>query len=48
VDSRLDDAALWREIETLLRQGKKIHAIKLLRDHTGMSLAQAKTTVERR
>jgi large subunit ribosomal protein L7/L12 len=42
-----DDAELRRQIEVLLRQKSKIHAIKLLRDQRPMSLRDAKTEVER-
>jgi large subunit ribosomal protein L7/L12 len=43
----LDDAELRRQIEALLRDRGKIHAIKLLRDQRPMSLRDAKTEVER-
>ncbi|MGC9670471.1 ribosomal protein L7/L12 [Planosporangium sp. 12N6] len=43
----LDDAALRREIEALLRQRKKIRAVKVLRDHRPLlSLVEAKRAVE--
>jgi len=35
------------EVRTLARQGRKIEAIKLLRQHTRISLKEAKKTVER-
>ncbi len=34
------------DVEALLRQGKKIHAIKLYRQQTGMGLKDAKDAVE--
>jgi ribosomal protein L7/L12 len=34
-------------IQQLIAQGKKIHAIKELREHTGLGLKQAKDTVDR-
>lgn len=34
------------EIMTLLRQGKKIEAIKVLRERTGVGLAEAKQTID--
>jgi large subunit ribosomal protein L7/L12 len=43
----VDPEALRREIAALLRQGKKIQAIKLLREAAPLSLAEAKTAVER-
>ena len=43
----VDPQALRWEIEALLRQGRKIQAIKLLREHTEMDLRRAKETVER-
>jgi len=41
-DERIDD----EEIRMLLRQDRKIEAIKLVRDRTGFSLADAKDAVE--
>ncbi|MFJ9853537.1 hypothetical protein [Streptomyces sp. NPDC101150] len=38
----------FKEIDALLAQGKKIHAIKLHREATGSGLAEAKEAVERR
>lgn len=35
-----------REAKEILRQGKKINAIKLVRESTGMDLATAKDLVE--
>jgi ribosomal protein L7/L12 len=35
------------QIEALARDGKKIHAIKLLRQASGLGLAEAKEAVER-
>ncbi|WP_063046734.1 ribosomal protein L7/L12 [Nocardia pseudovaccinii] len=43
-----DLAAPYDEIDELIRQGKKIHAIKLYRDLTGASLKDAKDAVEAR
>ena len=34
------------EVEQLINSGKKIHAIKLLREQTGLGLAEAKDMVE--
>jgi large subunit ribosomal protein L7/L12 len=34
------------EVEQLINSGKKINAIKLLREQTGLGLAEAKDTVE--
>ncbi|WP_159845381.1 ribosomal protein L7/L12 [Nocardia sp. CY41] len=36
------------EVDALLRQGKKIHAIKRYRELTGCGLKEAKDAVERR
>ncbi|BDT94891.1 hypothetical protein IFM12275_48670 [Nocardia sputorum] len=36
------------EVDALLRQGKKIHAIKRYRELTGCGLKEAKEAVERR
>jgi ribosomal protein L7/L12 len=41
-DERIDDA----EIRDLIRHGRKIEAIKRMRDATGMGLAEAKDAVE--
>jgi hypothetical protein len=41
-DERIDD----EEIRALIRQDRKIDAIKLVRDRTGFSLAEAKDAVE--
>ena len=38
---------LGRDLEQLLSAGKKIEAIKLVRERTGMGLREAKETVER-
>ncbi|WP_433757028.1 hypothetical protein [Nocardia sp. CA-135398] len=43
-----DSATPYDEIDELIRQGKKIHAIKLHRDMTGSSLRAAKDAVEER
>ncbi|WP_433522936.1 hypothetical protein ACQPZ2_38780 [Nocardia pseudovaccinii] len=43
-----DPATPYDEIDELIRQGKKIHAIKLYRDLTGRSLRDAKDAVEAR
>jgi ribosomal protein L7/L12 len=39
--------ALEAEIEAMLIQGSKIHAIKLYREHTGVGLTQAKDAVDK-
>ena len=44
--SQADRMVLWEEIRALLRQDKKIHAIKLYRDHTFSTLKDAKDAVE--
>ncbi|MFI2711741.1 50S ribosomal protein L7/L12 [Micromonospora sp. NPDC018662] len=41
------DPGLRAEATRLARAGKKIHAIKLVREHTNWSLAEAKRYVER-
>lgn len=41
------DQDLSQEIAALLGEGRKIEAIALLRQHTGMGLAEAKAAVER-
>ncbi|MBU0825896.1 MAG: ribosomal protein L7/L12 [Alphaproteobacteria bacterium] len=41
-DERIND----EEIRALLRQDRKIEAIKLVRERTGFSLAEAKDAVE--
>ena len=41
-DERIDD----EEIRALIRQDRKIDAIKLVRERTGFSLAEAKDAVE--
>jgi hypothetical protein len=38
---------LDQEIDSLLEAGRKIEAIKIVRERTGLDLAQAKTYVER-
>lgn len=38
--------AMSKEVEELAREGKKIQAIKLLREQTGMGLKEAKEKVE--
>ncbi|WP_062982697.1 hypothetical protein [Nocardia anaemiae] len=43
-----DPATPYDEIDELIRQGKKIHAIKLYRNITGSSLSAAKDAVEER
>lgn len=43
----LDDAELRERIAALMRKGRKIQAIKLLRENRPMSLADAKAAVER-
>jgi ribosomal protein L7/L12 len=43
----LEDAELRQRIAALMRNGRKIQAIKLLREHRPMSLADAKAAVER-
>ncbi|MFI7670034.1 hypothetical protein [Nocardia sp. NPDC049526] len=43
-----DPATPYDEIDELIRQGKKIHAIKLYRNLTGRSLRDAKAAVEAR
>ncbi len=43
-----DPATPYGEIDELIRQGKKIHAIKLYRDLTGSGLRQAKDAIEAR
>lgn len=40
------DSGIDPEIQALVRQGKKIEAIKRLRDQTHMGLAQAKDAIE--
>lgn len=40
-------SALDAEVDALLQAGQKIEAIKLVRERTGLDLAQAKTYVER-
>jgi hypothetical protein len=40
-------SALDAEIDALLQAGQKIEAIKLVRERTGLDLAQAKNYVER-
>ena len=41
-DERIDD----EEIRELIRQNRKIEAIKLMREKTGLGLAEAKDAVE--
>ena len=41
-DERIDD----EEIRALIRQDRKIDAIKLVRERTGLGLAEAKDAVE--
>lgn len=36
----------WPEVVALLQRGKKIAAIKVYREHTGVGLQEAKNTVE--
>ncbi|WP_433624237.1 ribosomal protein L7/L12 [Nocardia sp. CA-120079] len=43
-----DPATPYDEIDELIRQGRKIHAIKLYRDLTGSGLREAKDAVEAR
>lgn len=42
------DRTPYAEIDELIRQGKKIHAIKVYRNHTGCDLREAKDAVEAR
>ncbi len=37
----------FEEVDSFLREGKKLHAIKAYRDRTGATLAEAKDFVER-
>jgi ribosomal protein L7/L12 len=41
------DAGVSSEVQRLAMQGKKIQAIKLLRDQTGLGLRDAKDIVDR-
>jgi hypothetical protein len=41
------DPGLDQEVESLLEAGSKIEAIKIVRERTGLDLAQAKKYVER-
>lgn len=41
-----DDAAFESELRSLLSSGRKIEAIKLYRERTGVGLAEAKSAVE--
>ena len=41
------DAALAGQVTELYQQGKKVEAVKLLREQTGLSLADAVTIVEK-
>jgi len=41
------DAALAGKVNDLYRQGKKLEAVKLLREQTGLSLADAVTITEK-
>lgn len=43
----LDPATAPEEVVRLVRQGKKVTAIKAFREHTGASLKQAKDVVDR-
>ncbi|MGY4101300.1 hypothetical protein ACW2Q0_17360 [Nocardia sp. R16R-3T] len=43
-----DPATPYDEIDELIRQGNKIHAIKVYRSHTSSSLRQAKDAIEAR
>ncbi|WP_433713726.1 ribosomal protein L7/L12 [Nocardia sp. CA-084685] len=43
-----DPAMPYDEIDELIRQGKKIHAIKLYRTLTGHGLREAKDAIEER
>ncbi|MEV4239996.1 MULTISPECIES: ribosomal protein L7/L12 [unclassified Nocardia] len=43
-----DPAMPYDEIDELIRQGKKIHAIKLYRTLTGRGLREAKDAIEER
>lgn len=40
------DADLYRELSTLVSQGRKIEAIKRLREHSGVGLYAAKKVVD--
>jgi ribosomal protein L7/L12 len=43
---RLSDHQIAGQVELLLRSGRKIEAIKLYREHTGLGLKEAKDWVE--
>jgi ribosomal protein L7/L12 len=43
---RLDETTLEREVVALLERRQKIHAIKLVREQTGIGLKEAKDAVE--
>lgn len=45
--ARADHAAAVLEATELMRQGRKIEAVKVYRERTGVSLAEAKAAVER-
>lgn len=42
-----DDALLREQVQKLLLEGKKIEAVKLVRERTGLSLAETKAWVDR-
>ena len=46
-ESRANRSALSPEILTLVRQGRKIEAIKLYREKTGASLMEAKAAIDK-
>ncbi len=46
VDVRPPSAPLAQSVESLLREGRKIEAIKLYREQTGLGLKEAKDAVE--
>ncbi|HYG77797.1 MAG TPA: ribosomal protein L7/L12 [Planctomycetota bacterium] len=39
--------SVWLEIKTLLKAGRRIEAIKLYREHSGLGLAEAKRDMDR-
>ncbi len=41
------DETVKRRAQALLAQGKKVHAVKLVREQTGMGLREAKEYVDR-
>ena len=40
--------AAWKEADQHLRDGKKVNAIKAVRQHTGLGLKEAKVLVDNR